>query len=161
MQERRQYDRRTGVALLCLVAATNVVPWMELLLGQTANAELLTPSEIRVALGTCFVALLVLLVAWFFGRRSPIPARPWISRPRTSGLRYSIAASAGNLALAGVIRWLGARHVFGLPADLPIFAAVWYLVILPLQAIAGFSLGRSGRMPGRRREAPGPGTPGS
>src|SRR5712692_6126766 len=57
MQERRQYDRRTGVAMLSLVAATNVVPWMELLLGRTATADLLAPSEIRVAVGSCFLAV--------------------------------------------------------------------------------------------------------
>src|SRR6266542_5969193 len=45
MQERRRYDRRTGVALLSLVAATNVIPWMELLLGETVTAELLAPSR--------------------------------------------------------------------------------------------------------------------
>jgi len=152
MEERRRYDRRTGAALLCLVAATNVIPWMELLLGQTATSELLAPSEIRAALGTCLLALLFLLGAWFSGRRNPIPERPWISRPRTAGLRFSVAAAAGNLALAALVRWLGWRRIFGLPADLPIFAAVWYLVILPLQVVAGFSLGRAGRVPGRRRE---------
>jgi hypothetical protein len=155
MDERRRYDRRTGVALLCLVAGTNVIPWMELLLGQTTTAELLTPSEIRVALGTCVLAFFFLLGAWLSGRRNPIPAKPWIRRPRTAGLRFAIAAAVGNVALAGVILWLGSRRVHGLPAELPIFAAVWYLVIFPLQGIAGFSLGRAGRMPGRRRE-PGP-----
>jgi hypothetical protein len=153
MDERRSYDRRTGAALLCLVAATNVIPWMELLLGQTTTAELLTPSEIRISLGTCVLALLILLGAWLSGRRNPIPARPWIRRPRTAGLCFSIAAAVGNLALAGAIRWLGSRRAYGLPAELSVFAGVWYLVILPLQAIAGFSLGRAGRMPGRRRDS--------
>ena len=153
MDERRRHDRRTGAALLCLVAATNVIPWMELLLGQTTTAELLTPSEIRISLGTCVLAFLILLGAWFSGRRNPIPARPWIRRPRTAGLRFSIAAAVGNLALAGAIRWLGSQRAYGFPAELSVFAGVWYLVILPLQAIAGFSLGRAGRMPGRRRSA--------
>jgi hypothetical protein len=150
MPDRRRRDRRTGAALLSLVAATNVLPWMELLLGQTATAELLTPAEIRIALGTCFLALFLLLGAWISGRRSPIPARPWIRRPRTAGLRFSIAAAAGNLAIASLFRWLGSRSLFGVPESLPIFAAVWYLLILPLQILAGFHLGRACRMPGRR-----------
>ena len=52
MQPRRQFERRTGVALLSLVAATNVIPWMELLLEQTAAEEPLAPSQIRAAIGT-------------------------------------------------------------------------------------------------------------
>jgi hypothetical protein len=149
--QRRQYDRRTGVALLSLVAATNVIPWMELLLGQTVTAELLAPSEIRVAVGTCLLALAFLLGAWFSGRRSPIPARPWIERPRTAGLRFSLLAAALNIALAVLLRGLGAGHGAGLPSELPIFVVGWYVVVLPLEVAAGLSLGRAGRMPGRRQ----------
>jgi hypothetical protein len=152
MEARRRYDRRTGVALLSLLAATNVIPWMELLLGQTATSELLAPSEIRVAIGTCALALVFLLGAWFSGRRNPAPEKAWITEPRRAGLRFSLAAAAGNLILAGVIRWLGSRRLLGFSQELPIFVAVWYLVILPAGLVAGFSLGRAGRMPGRRRE---------
>src|SRR6266536_2754380 len=95
MPERRRYDRRTGVAFLSLVAATNVIPWMELLLGETATSEVLAPAEIRVALGTCFLTLILLLAAWFSGRRGPVPERAWIRDPRRAGLRFSIAAAAG------------------------------------------------------------------
>ena len=152
MQPGRRFDRRTGVAFLSLVAATNVIPWMELLLGQTATAELLAPSEIRVAIGTCVLALVFLLFAWFSGRRNPVPENAWITEPRRAGLRFSLAASAGNLILAGVVRWFGSRRSLEFPQELPIFACVWYLVILPVGLVAGFSLGRAGRMPGRRRE---------
>ena len=154
MEERRQHDRRTGVAFLSLIAATNVVPWMELLLGETATSELLAPSEIRVAIGTCVLALVLLLAVWFSGRRNAAPEKAWIRHPRRAGLQFAIAAAAGNLLLAAVVRWIGARNA-GSPAELPIFAAVWYLVILPTELVAGFSLGRAGRAPGRRREAPG------
>jgi hypothetical protein len=150
MQEQRRYDRRTGVALLSLVAATNVIPWMELLLGKTVTAELLAPSEIRVAVGTCVLALVFLLGAWFSGRYSPTPARPWIKRPRDAGLAFSMAAAAVNIALAVLIRWLGAGHAFGFPSELPIFVIGWYLVVLPLEVGAGLSLGRAGRAPDRR-----------
>ena len=153
MEARRRYDRRTGVALLSLLAATNVIPWMELLLGQTATSELLAPSEIRVAIGTCALALVFLLGAWFSGRRNPVPEKAWITEPRRAGLRFTLAAAAGNLILAGVIRWLGSRRSLDFSQELPIFVAVWYLVILPAGLVAGFSLGRAGRMPGRRRES--------
>ena len=74
----RQHDCRTGIAFLSLVAATNVIPWMELLLEKTATAELLAPSEIRIAIGTCFLAVVLLLGSWFSGRRNPVPEKAWI-----------------------------------------------------------------------------------
>jgi hypothetical protein len=156
MQERRQYDRRTGVVFLSLIAATNVIPWMELLLGETRTAEELAPSEIRVAIGTSLVALIFLLGAWFSGRRNAVPGKALIREPRRAGLQLSLAAAGGNLVLAAVIKWLGARHA-AYPAELPIFAAAWYLVILPTELIAAFSLGRAGRSPGRRRDEVPPG----
>jgi hypothetical protein len=148
---RRWYDRRTGIVLLSLVAATNVIPWMELLLGQTATAELLAPSKISIAIGTCFLALVLLLGSWFSGRRNPVPENAWIKEPRRAGWRFSIAAAAGNLILGGAMQWLGKRRALELPAELPIFAGAWYLLILPASLVAGFSLGRAGRMPGRRQ----------
>jgi hypothetical protein len=147
-----RHDRRTGVAFLSLVAATNVIPWMELLLGQTAGGEPIAPSQFRIAIGTCVLALVFLLCAWFFGRRNPASEKAWITEPRREGLRFALAAAAGNLLLAGVIRWFGARRPLDFGQELPIFASVWYLVILPIGLVAGFSLGRAGRMPERRQE---------
>lgn len=147
-----QHERRTGAAFLSLVAATNVIPWMELLLGQTAAEEPLAPSEIRIAIGTCVLALVFLLCAWFFGRRNAATKNAWITEPRRAGLRFALAAAAGNLILAAAIRWLEVRRTLDVPRELPIFAGVWYLVILPIGLVAGFSLGRAGRMPGRPQE---------
>lgn len=152
MEPSRRYERRTGVAFLSLVAATNVIPWMELLLGQTAAEEPLAPSQLRAAIGTCVLALVFLLCAWFSGRRNPASAKARITEPRRAGLRFALAAAAGNLILAGVIRWFGSRRSLDFPQELPIFAAVWYLVILPIGLVAAFSLGRAGRMPGRPQE---------
>ena len=149
-EDRRRYDRRTGAALLVLISATNVVPWMELLLGQTTTSELLAASEIRLAIGTCLLALLLILAVWLFGRRGAIPEIPLVRQPRTVGLLFSAAAAAGNILLAAAIRTGGFRTIPAL-AELPVFASFWYLVILPLEAVAGFALGRAGRMPGRRR----------
>jgi hypothetical protein len=149
--ERREYDRRTGAAFLSLVAATNVIPWMELLLGETATSELLAPSEIRIAIGTTVFALLLLLGVWLSGRYSAIPEKPWIRRPRRAGLQLSIAASAGNLVLAGIIRFLGSNRMYGFPEELAVFATVWYVAVLPTGIAAALALGRAGRMPGRRK----------
>ncbi|HKA35335.1 MAG TPA: hypothetical protein VKH43_00850 [Thermoanaerobaculia bacterium] len=151
--ERKQYDRRTGTAFLSLVAATNVLPWMELLLGETATFEPLAASEVRVAVGTCLLAFLLLLGAWFSGRYRRIPETPRIRRPRRAGLQLSIAAAAANLILAGAIRYLGDSSLHGWPGRLAIVSAAWYLVVLPIEVAAGLALGRAGRMPGRRNEA--------
>ena len=151
--ERRQYDRRTGAAFLSLVAASNVLPWMELLLGETASFEPLAASEIRVAVGTCLVALVLLLGSWFSGRYRPVAEEPRIANPRRAGLQFSVAAAVANLLLAAAIRYLGARSLHALPASLAIFTVAWYLVLLPLEAAAGLALGRAGRMPGRRKDA--------
>jgi hypothetical protein len=152
MEPSRRYERRTGVAFLSLVAATNVIPWMELLLGQTGAEEPLAPSQIRAAIGTCVLALVFLLFAWFSGRRNPASEKARITEPRRAGLRFALAAAAGNLLLAAVIRWFGSRRSLDFPQEMPIFAIVWYLGILPMGLVAGFSLGRAGRMPGRRQE---------
>ena len=152
MAPSRRYERRTGVAFLSLVAATNVIPWMELLLGHTAAEEPLAPSQIRAAIGTCVLALVFLLFAWFSGRRNPASEKARITEPRRAGLRFALAAAAGNLLLAAVIRWFGSRRSLDFPQEMPIFAIVWYLGILPTGLVAGFSLGRAGRMPGRRQE---------
>jgi len=150
--QRRQYDRRTGAAFLCLIAGTNVIPWMELLLGETSTSELLAPSEVRIAVGTCVLASLLLIGTWLSGRYSAIPEKPWIRRPRRAGLQFSIAAAAGNLLLGGIVRFLGSGALHGFPAALALFAAAWYLIVLPLGVLAAFSLGRAGRAPGRRKE---------
>jgi hypothetical protein len=151
MVNRKRYDRRTGAAFLCLVAGTNVIPWMELLLGETSTSELLAPSEVRIAVGTSVLALFLLLGTWLSGRYNTIPEKPWIRRPRRAGLQFSIAAAAGNLLLAGIVRFLGSCILYEFPAELALFAAAWYLVVLPLGVLAAFSLGRAGRLPGRRK----------
>ena len=57
---------------------------------------------------------------------------------------------------ASVVLWLGAHRASGIATE-PAFAALWYLVILPVEIAAAFALGRAGQDPGRRRaESPSP-----
>lgn len=145
MKQPELYVRRTGVAFLSLAVLTSCIPWMELVGGQSMTSELVLPGESRVAFGTCFLAGLLVIVAWFSGRRRPVPANPRIARPRDLGLQLAVISSVLNLALAGVIRWLGPRQSLELPAELWLFAVVWYLLILPMQVLAAFCKGRASK----------------
>jgi hypothetical protein len=144
MKEKDLYMRRTGVAFLSLVMATNCVPWMELVTGRSATADLTGgPSGFIVAVVTCFLAALLVIVAWLSGRRRSVPPNPRIARPRDAGLVFAILASALNLALAGAIRWLGENESISFQAEFVLFAGTWYLLSLPLQLFAGFYKGRA------------------
>jgi len=138
------YIRRTGVAFLSLVMATNCLPWMELVTGRSITSELVSgPSEYGVPAATCFLAAVLVISAWLSGRRLPVPAQPRIRRPRDAGLVLAIVCAAINIALAGTLRWLGAHQALNLGTEIWMFALVWYLVVLPLQVVAGFCKGRA------------------
>lgn len=144
MRDRDVYTRRTGVAFLSLVMATNCVPWMELVAGRSATADLVIgPSDFITAVVTCFLAALLVIVTWVSGRRLPVPSSPRIARPRDVGLILAILASALNIALAGAIRWLGMKESIGFEKEFILFAGTWYLLILPIELFAGFYKGRA------------------
>ena len=138
------YMRRTGVAFLSLVLATNCLPWMELVTGRSITSEVVSaPSEYGVPAATCFLAALLVIGAWLSGRRLPVPLNPRIPRPRDAGLVLAVVCAAINIALAGTLRWLGSRHALSLGTEIWLFAVVWYLVVLPTQVVAGFCKGRA------------------
>lgn len=138
------HTRRTGLALLSLLVATNTLPWMEFVSGRSRTAELVSSrSEFAVAIGTCALAALLVLGAWLSGRRLPVPATPRISRPRAVGLKLAVLCAAINIILAGLIRWQGARHVLSLQSELWLFSVVWYLLLMPTQVVAAFCQGRA------------------
>jgi hypothetical protein len=138
------FMRRTGIAVLGLLVATNSLPWMELVAGRSMTSEVVSArSEFGVAIGTCVLAALLVIGAWLSGRRLPVPAAPRLSRPRSVGLALAMLCAAINIALAGVIRLLAARGSLNLQAELWLFSVVWYLVVLPMQVIAAFCKGRA------------------
>lgn len=145
MSETRLQTRRSGMTLLALVVTSNFVPWMELLVGTSATAELVNPTEYRVAVGSGFLAAVLILSAWLIGRRRPEPAAPRIARPRRTGLRLAALAVASNLLLTGAIHWLGTNPRFDPSTELAVFAAIWYLVMLPLEAVAAYCKGRASK----------------
>ena len=152
MDERRKRERRTGVIFLALVAASDVVVWMEPVARARVSGEPAAATEIRAAVASCFFAASVLLLGWAVGRRSSSTDRFRTGRFRLLGLRISLLAAGLNLALASASRFLT------LPRNTPVselvlLSLLWYLVSLPLQFAAGYSMGRGSRSVGRRAVA--------
>lgn len=155
--DRRRIDRRSGLAILALAAATNFIPWMELANGLTQTTETVGPREWGVGLGMCLLAGVLDAGMWLVGRRRRIPEKTRISEPRRTGLQASLAACAVNGLLAAAIVFLGTREVGGPLAEFGTFAFLWCLVALPLQLTAAFACGRaSARGAGRRQTAEAP-----
>ncbi len=132
------------MAFLSLVLATNCISWLKLVEVSQSEPmmELMgTPAQFNVAVGTCFLAAAIVFVAWLSGRRLTTPR---VARPRDVGLILALAASAFNLALTGVVQWLGInRSLADLRRETWLFGAVWYLLVLPTQIVAAFCKGRA------------------
>lgn len=151
-QERRRFDRRTGLVLLALAAVSNVLPWMELVYGQTVTAEVVGPRDLTPGLGMCLLAGLLVAAAWLIGRRRGASVESRLPDPRRAGLRATLAACAVNGLLTAVILFLRTRETGGPVGELGLFAFLWCLVALPAQIVAAFALGQASmQAKGRRR----------
>ena len=132
--------RRTGVAFLCLIVATNFVPWMQL---TDAGFDVTRPpsaSETSLVLLGCLAALVLVIASWLIGRRVPADLRQ-ISKARDTGLLLALLSVGANLALATVLR----RTAFGrsFSGELKWFAPIWFGLVLPTEIVAGFFKGRA------------------
>jgi len=132
--------RRTGVAFLCLIVATNFVPWMQL---SEAGFDFTRPpsgSEISIVMLGCFLAVVLVIASWLLGRRVPADLG-LIAKARDTGLLLALLSVGANLALATVLH----RTAFGssFAAELKWFAPVWFGLVLPTELAAGFFKGRA------------------
>jgi len=132
--------RRTGVAFLCLIVATNFVPWMQL---SEAGFDVTRPpsaSETSLVLLGCLLAVVLVIASWLIGRRVPADAGQ-IAKARDTGLLLALLSVGANLALATVLR----RTAFGrsFSGELKWFAPVWFGLVLPTEIAAGFFKGRA------------------
>ena len=132
--------RRTGVAFLCLIVATNFVPWMQL---SEAGFDVTRPpsaSETSLVLFGCLLAVVLVIVSWLLGRRVPADSSG-IAKARDTGLLLALLSVGANLALATVLH----RTAFGssFAAELKWFAPVWFGLVLPAELAAGFFKGRA------------------
>jgi len=147
----RGASRRSGAIFLALVSATNVVVWLEPIARSRVAGDLASSSEIRVGLLSCLLAVGLDMTAWVFGRR-PRAHGPENPKARRYGLQLSILSAALNLGLAAAILFR-APHFTGPGALLTMVAAVWYLVLLPLQIAAAYWSGRGTLLERRRTVA--------
>jgi hypothetical protein len=152
MDERRGGgpSRRSGAIFLALVSATNVVVWLEPISRARIAGDLASASEIRLGLLSCLLAVGLDMAAWVWGRR-PRAAQTENSKGRRYGLQLSILSAALNLGLAAGILFR-APHFTGPSSLLTVVAAVWYLLLLPLQIAAAYWSGRGTLL--ERRRAP-------
>ena len=153
MEERRGKgpSRRSGAVFLALVSATNVIVWLEPIARSRIGGDLASSSEIRTGLLSCLLAVGLDMTAWVLGRR-PRAAQTENSKGRRYGLQLSILSAALNLGLAaGILLW--APHFTGPSSLLTLVAAVWYLLLLPLQIAASYWSGRGTLLERRRTVA--------
>lgn len=129
--------------LLSLAVVSNVLPWMELAIGQTVTLEPVGLRELAPGLGMCVLAALLVGAAWLVGRNRPLPAEPRLTDPRRAGLRTTLGACAVNGLLTAVILFLRTRETGGPIGEFGLFAFLWCLVSLPVQIAAAFALGRA------------------
>lgn len=136
-------ERRTGVAFLSLVLATNFVPWIQLAERATDSTQSLSPGETGLVIASCFLAAGVVVVAWLLGRRLPPGRGPRVGKPRDAGLAFALLVAASNLILAAIIHWRTAGGSVSFHDELKWFGFVWFALVLPAQAAAGYCKGRA------------------
>lgn len=148
-------ERRTGVAFLSLVLATNFVPWIQLAERATDSSQPMSAGESALVISSCFLAAGLVVAAWLLGRRLPAGRGPHVAKPRDAGLAFAVLAAALNLSLAAIIHWRTAGGSVSFHDELKWFGLAWFALVLPAQAAAGYCKGRAsipfpeGAPPGR------------
>lgn len=136
-------ERRTGVAFLSLVLATNFVPWIQLAERATDATRALSAAESALVTASCLFATGLVISAWLLGRRLPEGRGPRVPRLRDAGLALAVLAVGLNLTLAAVIHWRTAGGTASFHDEMKWFGFIWCALVLPAQAAAGFCKGRA------------------
>ena len=136
-------ERRTGVAFLSLILATNFVPWIQLAERATDASRAPSPGESTLVIASCFLAAGLVIGSWLLGRRLPPGRGPQFASPRDAGLALAVLAVGLNLTLAAIIHWRTTGVSVSLHDELKWFGAVWYALVLPAQIAAAFCKGRA------------------
>lgn len=154
--------QRTGWVILVLMAATNFLPWMEPLIGETLSADLVTPGALRTSVGACLLGAALIAITWLAGRHATSPLPRAVVRPRLLGFRMALGSSALNISIGCVLAYRGSETAVG-PFNLGLMGGVlWFAAILPVEVVAAYLTGRgsvrrlAATAPTQNAEIPGP-----
>jgi hypothetical protein len=134
--------QRTGWVILVLLAATNFLPWMEPLIGETLSADLVEPASLQTSIGACLLGAALVAIAWLAGRHATAPLPRPVARPRLFGFRLALAAAAVNILIGLALASFGSDLAVG-PMRLGLAGGViWFLAVLPAEVLAAYLTGR-------------------
>jgi hypothetical protein len=140
--------QRTGWVILVLMAATNFLPWMEPLIGETLEADLVEPGSLRTSIGACILGAALVAITWLAGRHATSPLPRSIGRPRLLGFRLALASAGVNILIGCALASNGSGAPLG-PLRLGLVVGiVWFVTVLPVEVAAAYLTGRgSARRP--------------
>ena len=154
--------QRTGWVILVLMAATNFLPWMEPLIGETLSADLVAPQSLQTSIGACLLGAALVAITWLAGRHATSTLPRAVVRPRLLGFRMALGAAGFNILIGSVLAYRGSEAAVG-PFNLGLVGGVlWFATILPAEVVAAYLTGRgSVRRPAatpvtQQAELPGP-----
>lgn len=155
MDTRVHIPQRTGWVILVLMAATNFLPWMEPLIGETLSADLVAPASLRTSVGACLLGAALVAITWLAGRHATSALPRGLARPRLLGFRIALASSAANILFGCALAARGSDVAVGpLPLGL-VVGVLWFVAVLPAEVVAAYLTGRGSV----RRPAPAAATP--
>lgn len=151
--------QRTGWVILVLLAATNFLPWMEPLIGETLSADLVPRASLQTSIGACLLGAALVAITWLAGRHATSPLPRAMVRPRLLGFRMALGAAGLNILIGSVLAYRGSETAVG-PFNLGLVGGVlWFATILPAEVLAAYLTGRGSvrRLPATpTAELPGP-----
>ncbi|PYQ36969.1 MAG: hypothetical protein DMF54_11385 [Acidobacteria bacterium] len=134
--------QRTGWVILVLMTATNFLPWMEPLMGETLSFDLVAPARVRMSMGACLIAAALVAFTWLAGRHATTPLPRRIGRPRLLGFRIALVSAAVNVLLGSTVAAFGSHASFaGAPLGV-VVGVLWFALVLPAEVVSSYLTGR-------------------
>jgi hypothetical protein len=134
--------QRTGWVILVLMTATNFLPWMEPLIGETLSFDLVAPARVRMSMGACLMGAALVAFTWLAGRHGTTALPRQVKRPRLLGFRLALASGAVNVLLGSAVATFGSNASIG-GARLGMFVGVlWFAFVLPAEVVSSYLTGR-------------------
>lgn len=142
MDTHARIPQRTGWIILVLMAATNFLPWMEPLIGQTLSEDLVAPASLRISVGACLLGAALVAFTWLAGRYATSALPRLMTRPRLVGFRIALLAAAVNILFGCALAYRGSATAIG-PLRLGlVVGVVWFAGILPAEVVSAYLTGR-------------------